>query len=303
MSRQKLGQHFLSSLAWRQRIAQTLPAEPNSTWLEIGAGHGEMTETLAARARRVIAVETDHALASALRTRFAAQPNIEIIESDILAVDLAAVIENARATDFRKGAASAAPKTDPTSAPSGAEERLGVAAPEHDVNAKHFRIYGNLPYYITSPILAHLFRFAAQIESIHIVIQLEVAQRIAATPGHREYAYLSALCQYFSRPEIVLRIPPGAFRPPPKVHSALVAMRLPGERAQLGIANDSAFLEFLQHSFAHKRKTLRNNLKFIFSDGKIAASLAACKLTANSRAEELSLPQFAELFHTLSPQG
>jgi len=260
MSRQKLGQHFLSSLAWRQRIAQTLPAAPDSTWIEIGAGHGEMTELLAARARRIIAIETDAALADALRTRFAAQPNIEIVEADILSVNL------------------------------------------NQLTSERVRVYGNLPYYITSPILAHLFRFAAQIESIHIVIQLEVAQRIVATPGHREYAYLSALCQYFTHPEIVLRIPPGAFRPPPKVHSALVAMHLPGERARLAIENDSAFLEFLQHSFAQKRKTLRNNLKFTFADEKIAAALAACKLTSNSRAEELSLAQFAQLFHALSPQ-
>ena len=259
MSRQKLGQHFLSSLTWRQRIAQTLPAAPDSTWIEIGAGHGEMTDLLAARARRIIAIETDHALASALRTRFAEQPNIEIVESDILSANLSQL----------------------------ASER--------------FHAYGNLPYYITSPILAHLFRFAAQIESIHVVIQLEVAQRIAAAPGHREYAYLSALCQYFTRPEIVLRIPPGAFCPPPKVHSALVTMHLPGERARLAIENDSAFLEFLQHSFAQKRKTLRNNLKSFFAGEKIAAALAACKLTSKSRAEELSLAQFAQLFHALSP--
>jgi 16S rRNA (adenine1518-N6/adenine1519-N6)-dimethyltransferase len=260
MSRQKLGQHFLSSLTWRQRIAQTLPAAPDSTWIEIGAGHGEMTEFIAARARRLIAIETDPALASSLLERFAQTPNVEVIESDILALDLSAL------------------------------------------TGERFRVYGNLPYYITSPILTHLFRFAAQIESIHIVIQWEVAQRIAATPGHREYAYLSALCQYFTRPEIVLRIPPGAFRPPPKVNSALVAMRFPGERTHLGIASDQAFLEFLQHSFAQKRKTLRNNLKSIFTDEQIAAALAACKLTANSRAEELSLRQFAKLFHLLAAE-
>ncbi len=260
MPRQKLGQHFLSSLTWRQHIAQTLPPAPDATWIEIGAGHGEMTELLAARASRIIAIETDHALASALRMRFAAQSNIEIVESDILSVNLNAL------------------------------------------TSECFHVYGNLPYYITSPILAHLFRFAAQIESIHIVIQLEVAQRIVATPHHREYAYLSTLCQYFTRPEIILRIPPGAFRPPPKVHSALVAMQLPGERARLGIENDSAFLEFLQRSFAQKRKTLRNNLKSIFSDDQIADALAACKLTANSRAEELSLAQLAQLFHALAPQ-
>jgi 16S rRNA (adenine1518-N6/adenine1519-N6)-dimethyltransferase len=301
MSRQKLGQHFLSSLTWRQRIAQTLPAAPDSTWIEIGAGHGEMTELLAPRARRVVAIETDPALASSIRERFAQTRNVEIVESDILSVDIATIASTAPASDLRKGTVSTVPKSGLLNgALAPGVSRSADVSRAQPPSRERFRVYGNLPYYITSPILTHLFRFAAQIESIHIVIQWEVAQRIAATPGHREYAYLSALCQYFTRPEIVLRIPPGAFRPPPKVNSALVAMRLPGERAHLGIANDQAFLEFLQHSFAQKRKTLRNNLKSIFTDEQIAAALAACKLTANSRAEELSLRQFAKLFNLLA---
>lgn len=261
MSRQKLGQHFLSNPAWRERIAHTLPADANATWLEIGPGHGEMTEFLAQRARRVIAVETDAALASSLRQRAAKEwPNVEIIEADILSVDLSALARD------------------------------------------RFRVYGNLPYYITSPILSHLFRFAAQIDSIHIVIQREVAERIVATPGHREYAYLSVLCQYFTHPEIILRIPPGAFRPPPKVNSALLTLNLPGERARLQIRVEGAFLKFLQNCFSQKRKTLRNNLKNSFSDSQIAATLATCKLTPQSRAEEISLSQFAQLFRSLAPE-
>ncbi len=261
MSRQKLGQHFLSSTAWRERIARTVPADASTTWLEIGPGHGEMTEFLAQRARRVIAIEADADLAATLRERAAVEwRNVEIIGSDILSVDLSSLTR------------------------------------------ERFRVYGNLPYYITSPILWHLFRFAAQIESIHIVIQREVADRIAARPGHREYAYLSALCQYFAHPEIVLRIPPGAFRPPPKVNSALLAMTLPGERAQLQIRDDAAFLKFLQNCFSQKRKTLRNNLKNRFADATIAAALTACKLTPKSRAEELSLAQFAQLYGLLAPE-
>ena len=261
MSRQKLGQHFLHSSAWQQRIARTLPEDANTTWLEIGTGHGEMTEFLAPRARRVIAIETDHALAATLRQRAAQDwPNVEILEADVLSVDLSSLARD------------------------------------------HFRVYGNLPYYITSPILSHLFRFAPQIDSIHVVIQWEVAERIIATPGHREYAYLSALCQYFTHPEIVLRIPPGAFRPPPRVNSALLTLNLPGERARLQIRDDSAFLKFLQNCFSQKRKTLRNNLKNIFSDSQIADALAACQLIPKSRAEEISLPQFAQLFHSLAPE-
>jgi len=218
-----------------------------------------MTEILAERACRLIAVETDAALASSLRTRFTAHQNVQIIESDVLRVDFSSLA------------------------------------------CDRFHVYGNLPYYITSPILTRLFRFAAHIESIHIVIQQEVAERIVAAPGHRDYAWLSVLCRYFTRPEIVLRIPPGAFRPPPKVQSALVSMQLPGERARLNVARDEAFLEFLRQSFAQKRKTLRNNLKSIFPDEKIAAAFSACDLTPNARAEELSLVQFADLFRQLAP--
>ena len=266
MTRQKLGQHFLSQTSWRTRIAETLPVERDAIWLEIGAGHGEMTELLATRARRVIAIETDAALASALRERAARwsvesnRANVEIVHADILSLDLAALAGN------------------------------------------RFRVYGNLPYYITSPILSHLFRFADHIASIHIVTQLEVAQRIAAHSRSRDYGYLSTLCQFYARPELVFRIPPGAFQPPPKVTSALIEMHLPGERAVLGIRDESAFLNFLQLCFAHKRKTLRNNLRGVYAHDAVATSLAAAALTENSRAEELTLHQFAQIFTLLSAE-
>ena len=160
-------------------------------------------------------------------------------------------------------------------------------------------VIGNLPYYITSPIIHHLFESAATIASIHIVIQLEVAARIVAPPGCRDYGYLSAFCQFYSKPEIVLRIPPGAFRPPPRVTSALVQMDLPGERASLGIENEPEFLRFVRISFGQKRKTLRNNLRAISSDEKISVSLSAGSIRPDARAEQLSLLQFAALSRSL----
>ena len=169
------------------------------------------------------------------------------------------------------------------------------------LGAETFRVYGNLPYYITSPILHRLFDRASRIASIHIVIQLEVAARIAARPGCREYGYLSVACQFFAKPRIVLRIPPGAFRPPPRVSSALVAMELPGERASLRIADEPAFLRFVQSCFSQKRKTLRNNLRAFAPAAEISAALAACCLRPDARAEQLSLPQFAALFAQLKP--
>jgi len=262
MARQRLGQHFLSNIGWRKKIFETLPRAAGESWVEIGAGHGEITQLLAAPGRRLVAIEADPRLAESLKDRVAAEPEkwpaVEVVAGDVLKLDLGA---------------------------------LGGA---------RFRVYGNLPYYITSPILFQLFEYADQIESIHIVVQWEVAARIAARPGGREYGYLSAACRFYSHPEIVLRLPPGAFRPPPRVTSALVRLSLPGERRALALADEKRFLEFVQICFAHKRKTLRNNLRPIAAGVQIQAALAATGLRTDARAEQLSLAQFAALFGNLT---
>ena len=174
---------------------------------------------------------------------------------------------------------------------------LSILAPPGD-----FCVYGNLPYYITSPILHRLFALADRVLSIHVVIQLEVAQRIAAHPGSRDYGYLSAACQFYTHPEIVFKIPPGAFRPPPRVTSALLRMTLPGERKSLGISDEARFLEFVQMCFGQKRKTLRNNLRESYPDELIHESVAACSLRPDARAEQLTLAEFAALFRRLVAQ-
>jgi len=158
------------------------------------------------------------------------------------------------------------------------------------------RIYGNLPYYITSPILHRFFEYAALIDEIHIVIQLEVAFRLVARPGTRDYGYLSVLTQFYSRPVIALKLPPRAFRPPPEVGSALVSMKLPGEDANLGITNIPRFLEFAKLCFTQKRKTLVNNLRALCEPEKVKDALAALRLEPTARAEELSVAQLAALY-------
>jgi 16S rRNA (adenine1518-N6/adenine1519-N6)-dimethyltransferase len=261
MARQKLGQHFLANEGWRRRIAETLPGLPGETWIEIGAGHGEMTRSLAGNGRRVVAIETDASLAKRLgecaRENPAEWPGVEIVHADILGFDL---------SELARG---------------------------------KFRVYGNLPYYITSPILHHLFRWAGSINSIHVVTQFEMAARIVAHPGRREYGYLSTLCQFYTEAGIVLRIPPGAFRPPPRVTSALLRMTLPGEGASLDIADEEGFLKFVQTCFSQKRKTLRNNLRSLARDDRVHAALADNHLRPDARAEQLSLAQFAGLFKDL----
>jgi 16S rRNA (adenine1518-N6/adenine1519-N6)-dimethyltransferase len=230
-------------------------------WIEIGAGHGEMTELLAQHARRVVAIEIDERLLPRLRQMASRLGNVSVVAGDVLALDLAELAAGER-----------------------------------------FRVYGNLPYYITSPIVHRLLEHAERLDAAFLVMQREVADRLAAKPGHREYAYLSAIVQFYAQVQIMLRIPPGAFRPPPKVASALVALRPPGERPELGISDEHAFGEFLKRCFAQKRKTLRNNLRALV-DGESAAELFRdAGIAPNARAEELTLARFARLFEFTAAQ-
>jgi 16S rRNA (adenine1518-N6/adenine1519-N6)-dimethyltransferase len=249
-----MGQHFLGNLSWRKRILESLPRTGKETWIEIGAGHGEMTQLLAKDGRRVIAIEADPRLAAGLKDNAPRWGDVEIAEGNVLRLDLAKI--------------------------------AGV----------NFRVYGNLPYYITSPILHQLFTYTERLNSIHIVIQLEVAERIVAAPGRRDYGYLSAVCQFYARPEIAFRIPPGAFRPPPRVTSALLHMTIPGEYTSLNIADQHRFIQFIATCFGQKRKTLRNNLVEEMPDEQIHGALAQCGLRPDARAEQLSLAQFARLY-------
>ena len=253
MTPERLGQHFLANASWRARILEQIAPAKEQVWLEIGAGRGEMTRELAARAGRVVAIELDARFISKLREATAGL-NVEIVEGDFLALDLA------------------------------------------QIGGPRFRVYGSLPYYITSPILRKLFACADRIEEIDVVIQLEVAERLAARPHSRDYGWLSVLAQFYTRPQILLRIPPGAFRPAPKVDSALVRMTPPGEGARLGIEDEEGFLEFASACFAQKRKTLTNNLKGRYGAEKIREALQTMRLSATARAEEMSVAQLAELY-------
>ena len=271
MARQKLGQHFLEDAGWREQIARAIRVSPHGMespahaatedycWIEVGAGHGEMTEHLLRSGVPVYAVELDKALIEGLQRLAKKHPNLTVLPGDVLETDLGAIAAGRR-----------------------------------------IRIYGNLPYYITSPILHHFFRYADLIEEIHIVIQWEVAQRLTARPGNKSYGYLSVATQFYSRPELVLKIPRGAFRPPPEVDSALVTLRLPGESAKLGLENGAALLEFVKTCFAQKRKTLANNLRGMAEPARVRKLLEQLKLRPDTRAEQLSVAELAGVYRTIS---
>jgi 16S rRNA (adenine1518-N6/adenine1519-N6)-dimethyltransferase len=270
MARQKLGQHFLSDPGWREKIARAIRVSPHGMpprdaaqdgfcWIEIGAGHGEMTEHLLKSGAPVIAIELDAPLVERLQKDAQTHPQLKVVSGDVLQTDL---------SDLAAG--------------------------------RRMRIYGNLPYYITSPILHHFFRYADQLDEAYIVIQLEVAQRLTARPGNKLYGYLSVATQFYTRPDFALRLPRGAFRPPPEVGSALVALRFPGERAKLGIADENDFLEFVKGCFGQKRKTLSNNLRKLAPPERVRGILRDLKIREDARAEQLSVAQLAALYKAIS---
>ena len=266
MARQRLGQHFLADLDWCEQIARAIRVSRQSLspvfgasgepycWIEIGAGHGEMTEHLAATGAPVHAIELDASLARRLQRLTLQFPNLTVVPGDVLQANIGEIAAGRRV-----------------------------------------RIYGNLPYYITSPILHHLFTFANLIDEMHIVIQSEVAERLTARPNSKPYGYLSVATQLYARPELVLHIPREAFSPPPEVGSALVTLRFPGERARLSQADEAKFLDFVKLCFAQKRKTLVNNLRTLAKPERAREALDSLSLRADSRAEQLTVAQFASL--------
>jgi 16S rRNA (adenine1518-N6/adenine1519-N6)-dimethyltransferase len=270
----KLGQHFLTDSSAAGRIVEALGNISQSTVLEIGPGRGELTSLLVRRARRVIAVETDRVLAAQLRMNFSLVPNIEIIEGDILAVDFNTLF---------------GPKP-------------GTTRPGMDLTFERVRVLGNLPYFITSDILLRLFEFRHLFESIVLMVQKEVADRLAAHPGTKDYGLLSATAQLYSRVEKVFTLPPGAFSPPPKVHSTVIRLALSPRLERLNV-REAEFIRFLKLSFAQKRKTLWNNLKVQYPSQELKRAMSKAKIESAVRAEALSLEETASLFRALSGTG
>jgi len=267
----RLGQHFLSDTAAAVRIVESLGDLLQGTVLEIGPGRGALTRLLVRRARRVIGIERDRVLAAQLRMDFSLTPNVEIIEGDILAVDLDSLF---------------GPKP-------------GSSRPGMELEPEKVRIVGNLPYFITSDILLRLFEYRKYFETMVLMVQKEVADRLAAEPGNREYGLLSATAQLYTRVAKLFTLPPGAFSPPPKVYSTVVRLE-PSERLQELQVNEEEFMNFLKLSFSQKRKTLVNNLKGRWALDELARALAKAKIKPSVRAEALSLEASADIFRELT---
>ena len=253
------GQNFLVARWVPQRIAEDSGVDKTVGVLEIGPGIGPLTQQLALRAGKVCAVEVDRRLAPILQQTVGAFENLEILWGDVLKQDIPALVK----------------------------EKFAQLRP---------MACANLPYYITSPILTALLE-AECFEAVTVMVQKEVAQRIAAKPGTPDYSAFTIFCQYYAEPAILFDVPAGCFLPQPKVTSAVITLRT---RKQLPwrIENKEVFFRAVRASFAMRRKTLQNGLAAGFPElGKAGAGavIAACGLAPGVRGETLSIAQFAEI--------
>ncbi|MGB7265579.1 MAG: 16S rRNA (adenine(1518)-N(6)/adenine(1519)-N(6))-dimethyltransferase RsmA [Terracidiphilus sp.] len=258
-AKSRLGQNYLIDVQAAQNIAAALGDLAGRTVVEIGPGQGAITGALSARAAHVIAIELDHGLATGLQQQFEPQ-RVTVVEQDVLQFDFAAAATQAK-------------------------DRLRVA--------------GNLPYYITSPILLKLAASHASLDLAVLMAQREVADRVAATPGSRDYGMLSVTVQMYGPVECLFTLPPSAFSPPPQVHSTVVRWRFAPRFAELGV-EEAGFLRFLRQAFAQKRKTLANNLRAAgFTPASAAAALARAGIDEKMRAEAVPIEGLAALWRTL----
>ena len=257
----KLGQNFLIDDAARHAIVDALGNPSHRTVLEIGPGHGAITDILAARCQKLIALELDRSLAAELTFRFRDRPQVQIIQGDFLTTDLQSF------------------------------------APQGET----FDVIGNLPYYITSDILLRLFAAgsAGLIARAVLMMQREVADRVAAAPGVRDYGLLSATARMNAQVDRLFTLPPSAFSPPPDVYSTVLRLHFQPRFTELKV-DAPGFNTFLKQSFAQKRKTLQNNLRTAGYPAEDLSAAWPASIPPQARAESLDLESMATLYRSLA---
>jgi 16S rRNA (adenine1518-N6/adenine1519-N6)-dimethyltransferase len=264
-----LGQHFLWQTQIVERIADAAELTKDDVVLEIGPGLGILTAALARRAGRVIAVEIDNSLFPLLDETLGEYDNIRLVEGDARTIDVEGLLE--------------------THAPG--------------FNGK-CKVLGNLPYYITSPLLMRLLHQGFRKELLVFMVQREVAERIAADPGGKEYGSLSVAVQYYAEPELLFNVSPHAFFPPPGVASAVIRLRCRPQPA-VEVQDEERFFEVVRAAFRYRRKTIKNSLReagLLRSDleGEI---FAKARIDPRRRGETFNLHEFALLADALSEMG
>lgn len=257
--RKSLGQHFLSDVRILGKIADALELTGGETVLEIGPGRGALTELLAPRARRLVAIEFDRALADLLRKKYAERPNVEIVQADVLEADFTALANGP------------------------------------------YVLAGNVPYYITTPIIFKALEIPRPERAVYLV-QKEVADRLAASAGADDYGALSVNVQAVAKVERIARVPAGAFHPPPKVDSAIVRLT-PRPDPVVTPDEEDAFRAMVQRAFGMRRKQMRRVVRELFdlTADEADARLAAAGVDPQVRPETLGAREFVGLMR--GPRG
>ena len=262
----KFGQNFLINTGVLEDIIDAAEVTDEDMVLEIGPGIGTMTQYLCENARQVIAVEIDTNLIPILKDTLSAYDNVRIINDDILKVDI-----NELAREYNNG--------------------------------RPIKVVANLPYYITTPIIMGLFESHVPIESITVMVQKEVADRMQAAPGTKDYGALSLAVQYYSKPQIVVNVPPSCFMPQPKVGSTVISLRR-HQQPVVQVEDEKLMFKVIRASFNQRRKTLANGLNnyggINLTKGQIQQSIEELGVPVNIRGEALSLEQFACLSNIIS---
>ncbi len=266
--KKSLGQNFLIDTNVLNRIVDHAELKENSGVIEIGPGIGALTEQLAKRAKKVVAFEIDQRLLPILNETLEPYPHVKVIHSDILKANVNHVIE---------------------------EEFEGFT---------DLMVVANLPYYVTTPIIMKLLEDQLPLRGIVVMLQKEVADRIAASPGTKEYGSLSIAIQYYTKAETVMTVPRTVFVPQPNVDSAIIRLTK-REKPAAEVKNETFFFEVVRASFAQRRKTILNNLTNNLPRGKelkeqIEQALLQADIQPQRRGETLSIQEFARLSDKLN---
>jgi len=260
--KKSLGQNFIIDVNVLENIVHHSAIDQRTNVIEIGPGIGALTEQLALRANKVVAFEIDQRLVPVLEDTLASYDNVAIINEDILEADINQVIA------------------------------------EHFTSGEDVHIVANLPYYITTPILMKLLLDELPVKRITVMIQKEVAERIAASPNSKSYGSLSLAAQYYASAEVVMNVPKTVFNPQPNVDSSILQLTLNEERP-VDVQNEAYFFELVRATFAHRRKTLRNNLmsyfKGVYDKSIVQEAIDQSGIDCSRRAESLSMEEFAQL--------
>jgi len=263
--KKRFGQNFLVDRNVLNKILDAAGIRDGDPVLEVGAGAGALTLAVAERGAKVVAVEVDRVLVAILLEVLAGHPNAAVISADFLGLNLSQFLR----------------------------DHFGDA---------QVKVLGNLPYYITSPIIAEILQARSQIERIVLMVQREVAERLTASPGTKDYGSMSVFVQYHSMPEIIARVSKNVFLPPPEVSSAIVRLN-PRPEPPVEVPSDELFFDVVHCAFGQRRKTLLNSLSDCQALGlakeQVSRVLEAAGIDPSRRAETLSLEEFARIARQL----